>query len=61
MEWFADSREAIEARFAAERVEAGRTEIVVLGSGSLDGMKRTHGKYFAGGREPDNAMPAGPA
>lgn len=53
---YADSREAVEARFTAERDEPGRLEIVVLGAGTLDEMRRTHGKYFAGGRVPDPPM-----
>lgn len=66
-----DAREAVKARFAAERDEPGRLEIIVLGGESVEGMRRTHPKYFAGGREPvrsdvvvvglDEVMPDEPA
>jgi len=55
MKWYDDSRTARWARFAAEYVEPGRTEIIVLG-GTVEAMKRTHSKYFARGERPATSV-----
>jgi hypothetical protein len=46
---YSDSHAALQERFTIERIRGGDTnlEIVVLG-GSLDTIKRTHSRYFAG-------------
>lgn len=45
---YAEQDAALEARFALEREHEGDRdlEIVVLGSDSLDTVKRTHRRYF---------------
>lgn len=45
---FVDRREALRARFAAEREHAGdaNVEVVVLGANSMADLRRTHGRYF---------------
>jgi hypothetical protein len=43
-----DSHEAMEHRFAVERVNDPDIEVVVLISDSLDTIKRTHSRYFYG-------------
>jgi hypothetical protein len=47
---FQDSREALAARFARERVladdERDRIEIVVLAAESEDELRKTHARYF---------------
>lgn len=46
-------REAIRARFKAERAHRGDTdiEVVVLGSDSRETLERTHSRYFKNVRE----------
>lgn len=48
-ECYADSREALDERFAAEREHRDDpdVEIVVLGADSVETLKHTHGRYFA--------------
>lgn len=50
---FRRSDRAMEARFAAEREFAGRSEIevVVLGAKSWASLPQTHSRYFKGARE----------
>jgi hypothetical protein len=45
---FGDRREALGARFAAEKARAGdrAIEVVVLGARSREDLLRTHGRYF---------------
>jgi hypothetical protein len=46
---FSDSQRALRHRFGWERYFAGLdVEIVVLGTDSLDTVRRTHSRYFAG-------------
>ncbi|MBB4912989.1 hypothetical protein [Streptosporangium saharense] len=48
-EEFRDGRAALRGRFAAEARYADDpdVEVVVLGSRSLEGLKKTHARYFA--------------
>jgi hypothetical protein len=57
---FTDSQAALAARFERERwfTGFGQVEIVVLGADSLETIKRTHSRYFAGkvpGEQPVSA------
>lgn len=52
---YPDSQEALAERFRLERENRGDAglEIAVLGAESLAAMKKTHGRYFAGGMPGD--------
>ena len=45
---FQDSKQALAARFAAERLHRGMpdVEVVVLGAESRDVLRQTHARYF---------------
>lgn len=58
---FADPTEALSAYDAAERhfAEQEHIEVVLIGSDSLDTVRRTHANYFDGTAALERLLPAG--
>jgi len=58
---FADPAEALSAYDAAERHFADQThiEVVLIGSDSLDTVRRTHANYFDGTAALERLLPTG--
>ena len=58
---FADPAEALSAYDAAERqfAEQAHIEVVLIGSDSLDTVRRTHANYFDGTAELERLLPTG--
>jgi predicted metal-dependent HD superfamily phosphohydrolase len=58
---FADPAEALSAYDAAERhfAELEHIEVVLIGSDSLDTVRRTHANYFDGTAALERLLPAG--
>jgi len=58
---FADPAEALRAYDAAERhfAEEAHIEVVLIGSDSLDTVRRTHANYFDGTAALERLLPAG--
>jgi hypothetical protein len=58
---FSDPAEALRAYDAAERhfAEQAHIEVVLIGSDSLDTVRRTHANYFDGTAALERLLPAG--
>lgn len=58
---FADPAEALSAYEAAERhfAKQAHIEVVLIGSDSLDTVRRTHANYFDGTAALERLLPAG--